>query len=74
MLDKLTKDFLTRIIVEFNKPINKDRIYNDILEPVFSNFANKIYPYVSLLFAMYTINMVLIIVILVLIIMMKKNI
>ena len=74
MLEKLTKDFISKITVEINKPTNKDKLYNDILEPIFSNFSTKIYPYLSLLFAMYTINMILIIVILVLIIMMKKNI
>lgn len=73
MIEKLTKDFINRIIVEINKPNNKDRIHNEILDPIFSNFADKIYPYVSLLFGMYSLNLVLIIIILVLIILMKRQ-
>jgi hypothetical protein len=74
MIEKLTKDFITKVIIEVKKPENKERIQNDILEPLFSSFTEKIYPYVSLLFAMYSINLILIIVILILIILMKKNV
>jgi len=74
MIEKLTKDFISKISIEINKPDNKNKIYNEILDPIFSEFADKIYPYVSLLFGMYTLNLILIIVILVLIILMKKNI
>lgn len=73
-MEQLTKDFITKIIVEVKKPQNKERIHTEILDPLFSNFSQKIYPYVSLLFTMYIINLILIIVILVLIILMKKNI
>lgn len=74
MIEKLTKDFITKVIVEIKKPDNKEKIHSEILEPLFSNFTDRVYPYVSLLFAMYSINLILIIVILVLIILMKKNI
>ena len=60
------------LLREIKKEDNKCIIKNDIFNPIFSIFAQKIYPYVSLLFAMYTINLILIIIILILIV--KKNI
>ena len=75
MIDKLVKDFIQKIIIEIKKKENKDIIEKDILNPIFSSFTEKIYPYVSLLFIMYCLNLVLIIVILILIILYnKKNI
>lgn len=73
MLDKLTKDFINKIIIEINKPDNKHKLENEVIKPIFSNFADRIYPYVSLLFIMYSLNLILIIVILVLIIMYNKK-
>jgi hypothetical protein len=73
MIDKLTKEFLEKIILELQKEENKTKLEKDIINPIFSNFAERIYPYVSLLFGMYTINLVLIIVILILIIMYNKK-
>ena len=66
MVEKITKDLISKIIVEINKPENKAKIENEIINPVFLNFADKIYPYVSLLFLMYSLNLILIIAILVL--------
>jgi hypothetical protein len=75
MIDKIIKDFIDKSIVELKKKENKERIEEEILNPIFSSFAEKIYPYVSLLFLMYCLNLVLIIVILILIIIYnKKNI
>jgi hypothetical protein len=75
MIDKLTKDFLNKIILELNKTDNKERIENEILNPFLAKFSDRIYPYVSLLFIMYTINLILIIIVLVLLILYnKKNI
>ena len=76
MLDKLTKDFINKIIIEINKEENKTKLEQDVINPIFTNFADRIYPYVSLLFIMYSINLVLIIIILILIILFnnKKNI
>jgi len=75
MLEKLTKDFIHKIIIEINKPENKTKLEKEIINPVFSTFADRIYPYVSLLFIMYSLNLILMVIILVLIIMYnKKNI
>lgn len=75
MIDKLTKDFINKIIVEFNKTENKEKIENEILNPFLTKFSDRIYPYVSLLFIMYTVNLILIIIVLVLLILYnKKNI
>ncbi len=73
MLDKLTKDFINKLIIEINKEENKTKLEQDVINPIFSNFADRIYPYVSLLFVMYSLNLILIIVVLVLIIMYNKN-
>lgn len=72
MIDKLTKDFIDKMVIEVKKNENKDKIKNDILNPIFSEFSDKIYPYISILFLMYSLNLVLIIVILFLIIIRKK--
>lgn len=73
MIDKITKDFISRLIQEINKPENKVKLENDVIAPIFSNFADRIYPYVSLLFVMYSLNLILIIIILVLIITYNKK-
>ncbi len=73
MIDKITKDFISKLIIEVNKPENKTKLENDVIAPIFANFADRIYPYVSLLFVMYSLNLILIIVVLVLIILFNKK-
>jgi len=73
MIDKLTKDFINKIIIELNKIENKEKLDKDIISPIFSSFTERIYPYVSLLFIMYSLNLILIIIILVLIILYNKK-
>ena len=72
MLNKIMKDVFKKLIIEINREDNKCIIEKDIFNPIFTSLTQRIYPYVSLLFAMYTVNLVLIIIILILII--KKNI
>jgi len=73
MLEKITKDFINKIIVEIKKQDNKDTLEKDLINPILANFSDRIYPYVSLLFVMYSLNLILIIIILVLIILYNKN-
>jgi hypothetical protein len=73
MLDKLTKDFISKIVIEINKEENKTKLEQEVINPIFTNFANRIYPYVSLLFIMYSLNLVLVIIVLVLIILYNKK-
>ena len=73
MIDKITKDFLDKIIKEINKPENRTKLEKDIISPLLSTFTDRIYPYVSLLFIMYSLNLILIIVILILIILYNKK-
>lgn len=68
MIKKLTNDFIAKFVKEFNKEENKTKINNEILTPIFSSFSEKIYPYVTLLFVLYTFNLLIIITILLLII------
>jgi len=75
MIDKIVKDFIKKIIIEFKKKENKEIIESELVTPILDRFTESIYPYVSLLFIMYSLNLVLIIVILILIILYnKKNI
>lgn len=75
MIDKIVKDFIKKIIIEFKKKENKDIIESELVTPILNSFTESIYPYVSLLFIMYSLNLVLIIVILILTILYnKKNI
>ena len=73
MLDKLTKDFISKLVIEINKEENKTKLEQEVINPIFTNFTNRIYPYVSLLFIMYSLNLILVIIVLVLIILYNKK-
>jgi len=73
MLDKITKDFISKIVIEINKEENKTKLEQEVINPIFTNFANRIYPYVSLLFIMYSLNLILVIIVLILIILYNKK-
>ena len=73
MIEQLTKDFINKIVIEIKKDDNKKKIKDEILEPIFTEFSDKIYPYISILFLMYSINLVLIIVILFLMLLRRKT-
>lgn len=72
-MEKLVKEFLNKCVYEINKNDNKELIQNKIFNPILSNLTEKIYPYVSLVFIMYCINIILIIIILFLLMKNKKN-
>lgn len=75
MIDKLTKDLINKLKIELSKDENKLKLEQEVIKPILCIFSNKIYPYVSLLFIMYSINLILIIIVLILTIMYnKKNI
>ena len=73
MIEKLTKDLINKIIFEIKKEDNKKLIKDDILDPILNEFRESIYPYISILFVMYSLNLILIIVILFLIILRRKH-
>ena len=66
-MENFTKNIIDKFICQLNKEENKKKINKDILNPIFREFSNKIYPYVSLLFLMYILNLILVIIILTLI-------
>ena len=68
MIDKFVKDIIKKCIEEVKKEENKYLIEKDLINPILKNFSERIYPYVSLLFIMYSLNLLLIIIILILII------
>ena len=61
MFDKYIKKTINKLIEEFNNDDNQKKIYEEILTPILEKFNQKIYPYVTLLFIMYIINLILII-------------
>ncbi len=73
MLEKLVKDFIKKSVVEFKKQENKEIFEKEFILPLLKNFTDKIYPYVSLLFIMYSLNLVLIIIVLILLISYNKK-
>ena len=66
-MEKITRNIIDKIICQLNKKDNQDKINEEILNPIFQKFSNRMYPYVSLLFMMYILNLVLVIIILTLI-------
>tara|TARA_Y100000389_G_C17363714_1_gene465115 strand:+ start:771 stop:992 length:222 start_codon:yes stop_codon:yes gene_type:complete len=71
-MSTFVKKTLQKIIEEFNDEDNKKKIYDDVVTPIIEKFTEKIYPYVTLLFVMYSINLILIIAILLIIIMTRN--
>jgi len=73
MIEKLTKNLLNKFIIEIKKKENQNLIELEILNPLFTKFSKKIYPYILLIFYMYILNLILIIIILILIVMFNKK-
>ena len=71
MISKLTTQLINKMIEEFNNIDNKIKFEKEILNPILSTFTNKLYPYISLLFIMYSINLFFLILILILILLKK---
>ena len=61
-----------KIVEEFQEEETKLILYNQILSPILEKFTEKIYPYVTLLFIMNSINLILIISILIIISLTRK--
>jgi len=72
MIDKITRDFIDKMVIEVKKDDNRKKIKEDILNPILDEFTEKIYPYINMLFMMYSINLILIILILILTVFKKK--
>lgn len=71
MIEKLVKDLIEKLSEEIKKEDNKQKLKEDFICPIFKEFSDKIYPYISILFIMYTLNLILIICILFLILLKK---
>jgi len=72
MIDKITKDFIDKMVIEVKKDDNRKKVRENILNPILNEFTEKIYPYINILFMMYSINLILIIIILILTVFRKK--
>jgi hypothetical protein len=73
MIEKFTKNLLNRVILEIKKEENQNLIEIEILNPFFTKFSKKIYPYILLIFYMYILNLALIVIIMILIVMFNKK-
>ena len=72
MIEKIIKDSIDKLILELNKGDNKEKLEKEIINPILTNFTCKLFPYISLLFIMYSLNIILIISIIILILNNKK--
>jgi hypothetical protein len=75
MIEKIIKDLIDKSILEIKKKENQRKLEFEVIDPILKHFTNRIYPYISLLMFLYSINLFLIVFILVLIIIMfnRKN-
>ena len=65
-MDRIVKDIIEQFVVIFNKTDNKNKLENNIINPILCNIKYKLYPYFILISIMYGINILLIVIILIL--------
>ena len=46
MIEKLSRDVLDRVIVEFQKTENRNKINDNIINPIIYHIFKKLYPYI----------------------------
>jgi hypothetical protein len=46
MIEKLCKDVLDKLIFEFQKPDNREKINDTIINPIIYHIFKKLYPYI----------------------------
>jgi large-conductance mechanosensitive channel len=74
MVEKLTKDLINKLINEIKKEENQKKIEIEILNPILIKFSNNIYPYIKLIFIIFSLHFILVFIIIFLIIMLNyKN-
>jgi Mn2+/Fe2+ NRAMP family transporter len=75
-MEKITKDILNKIINELKKEENQKRLEVELFNPLLIKFADKLYPYIKILFIIFILNFILVLIILILIILFncKKSI
>ena len=73
MISKLSKEVLDKCIIELQKEENKNKINENVVNPLIQTISDKLYPYMMTIFVMYILVLILIISILVLLILNKKK-
>lgn len=73
MIEKMIKDFIEKMIFEIKKEENQTKIEDELLNPLFTKYSNKLYPYLNILMYLYCLNLFLIILIIILIIMFNRK-
>lgn len=72
MVNNFVKKLLNNFVEEFNNGDNKKILYDEVITPILEKFTDKIFPYVTLLFIMYSLNLILIVIILFIILNSRK--
>ena len=65
-MDNIIKDIIDQFVISFNETNNKNKLENNIINPILCNIKYKLYPYIILISIMYGLNILLIIVIIIL--------
>jgi hypothetical protein len=73
MIEKVLKDFIEKLIFEIKKEENQNKLEDELLNPLFIKYSNKLYPYLNILLYLYCLNLFLIILIIILIIMFNRT-
>lgn len=73
MIEKMIKDFIEKLVCEAKKEENQSKLEEELLNPLFIKYSNKLYPYLNILLYLYCLNLFLIILIIILIIMFNKK-
>jgi hypothetical protein len=70
MIEKITREIIDKILHEFNREHNKEKIYNLIIEPFIYLILDKMYPYIFITATVFILILLLLVVIIT--IMLKK--
>jgi hypothetical protein len=73
MIEKIMKDFIEKLIFEIKKEEIQNKLEDELLNPLFIKYSNKLYPYLNILLYLYCLNLFLIILIIILIIMFNRT-
>ena len=72
LINKLTKEFIDKIIIEFEKPDNKDKLNEKLIHPVMFYISNyismRIYPFMIMGAIIFILTFLFVIVILIVLI------
>lgn len=72
MLGKLTTEIVEKMVSEFNKPENRKKLEDEIIDPLICYILDRLYPYIFMTAAVFILLLLIAILILVMV-MRNKN-